>query len=55
MGTNTEVVGGETSPETGEAFFGGRLLEAINDVFVGEDTLSVGSLLLHLGLDVVEW
>jgi hypothetical protein len=52
--SDTEVVGGETSPETGNTLTGNRLLEAVHDGLVRKDNIGTGLLLLDLGLDVVE-
>lgn len=54
MGTDTEVVGGEASPEAGDTFTSNRLGDAVTHIFVGHGTISEGFLFLHLGLDVVE-
>lgn len=54
MGTHSEVVGGETSPETSDTLLGDGLHDAVGHALVGHLTGGVGLLLLHLGLDVVE-
>lgn len=54
MGSDTEVVSRETSPETGNTLTSNRFLEAVHDVLVRKDTIGAGFLFLNLGLDVVE-
>jgi len=54
MRSNTEVVGRETSPETGNSFTSNRLLEAVDNTLVREDTIGTSFLFLDLGLDVIE-
>ena len=54
MGAHTEIVGGETSPESSDTLLGDRLGEAVRDAGVGKLAVGASLLLLHLGLDVVE-
>ena len=54
MGAHTEIVGGETSPESSDTLLGDRLGEAVRDAGVGHLAVGASLLLLHLGLDVIE-
>lgn len=53
--TNSEVVGWETSPEAGDTLSSHGLLETVWHALVWHGAVSLWLLLLHLGLDVVEW
>lgn len=55
MGSNTEVEGRKTSPESGDTLTSDRFFEAIGDTVIRELTISTRLLLLDFSLDVVEW
>lgn len=54
VGSNTEVVGGETGPEAEDTLTSNRLLQAVHDGLVGKDTIGTSLLLLNLCLNIVE-
>lgn len=54
MGSNSNNVSGKTSPESSDAFTSCGFHCAINEVLVWKSSVGVLSLLLKLGLDVIE-
>jgi hypothetical protein len=54
VGSNTEVVGWETSPESSKALTSDGFSEAVGDTRVRDLTISSGLLLLNLCLNVIE-
>ena len=53
MRSESEIVGGESRPQSSDSFLGYGLHEAVWGALVGEDAID-GFLLLNFGLDVIE-
>ena len=54
VGSDTEVVGGETGPESGNTLFGGSLADAVEHVRIRHGAIGQSLLFLHFSLDVIE-